>query len=253
MLVETPSFTPDRLDRITRMERNHFWFAARRRLVERLLRRSAVLPGLAVLDLGVGGGLFCQQLAQAGHHMTAIDFLPTGLLRLHRDAPTVKLVQSSAESLGLRASCFDAALALDVLEHIDDQAATAELFRVLRPGGLLIITVPAFPALWSFRDTAAGHRRRYRRQSLVQLLSTAGFSVEHTGYYQCLLFPLAILSRWVGRRSAATRDFEDTPPELLNALFHAVSSAEVLLGGFIPWPYGSSLFAVARRPPEIRI
>ena len=248
MLVETPSFTTDRLDRITRMERNHFWFAARRRLVESLLRRSAPSPGQSVLDLGVGGGLFCQQLAKSGFRMTAIDFLPAGLRRLHHEAPAVKLVQSSAESLGLRDASFDAALALDVLEHIDDHAATAELFRVLRPGGCLIITVPAFPALWSFRDTAAGHRRRYRRQSLVQLLAAAGFTVERTGYYQCLLFPLAILSRWAGRRSAATRDFEDTPPKLLNLIFHLLSSAEVLLGGLIPWPYGSSLYAVARRP-----
>ncbi len=246
--VETPSFTSARLDRVMHMERNHFWFASRRRLVESLLRRSAGHPRLSVLDLGVGGGFFCQLLAQAGYRMTAIDFLPGGLRRLHRDAPTVQLVQSSAESLSLRDASFDAALALDVLEHIDDHAATAELFRVLRPGGSLIITVPAFPALWSFRDTAAGHRRRYRRQSLIQLLTAAGFAVEHTGYYQCLLFPLAILSRWAGRRHAATRDWEDTPPKLLNTLFHALSSAEVRLGGFIPWPYGSSLFAVARRP-----
>lgn len=250
MPAETPSFSTARLDRIMNMERNHFWFAARRRLVEGLLRRSARTPGISVLDLGVGGGLFCQQLAQSGDRMTAIDFLPGGLLRLRRDAPAVKLVQSSAESLSLRDASFDAALALDVLEHIDDHAATAELFRVLRPGGCLIITVPAFPALWSFRDTAAGHRRRYRRQALVQLLGAAGFAVEQTGYYQCLLFPLAILSRWAGRRNAATRDWEDAPPKLLNQLFLAISSAEVLLGGFIPWPYGSSLFAVARRPSE---
>ncbi len=252
MPVETPSFSPsfsnDRLQRVMRMEQNHFWFAARRRLVAHLLRRAAVSPSHSVLDLGVGGGLFCQLLAQSGYRMTALDFLPAGLRRLHHDAPSVQLVQSSAESLGLRDASFDAALALDVLEHIDDHAATAELFRVLRPGGCLILTVPAFPALWSFRDTAAGHRRRYRRQSLVQLLAAAGFAVEHTGYYQCLLFPLALLSRWAGRRTAATRDFEDTPPKLLNTLFQALSTAEVRLGGFIPWPYGSSLFAVARRP-----
>ena len=251
MLIETPSFTPARLERILRMERTHFWFIARRRLVERLLRRSGAPPGAAVLDTGVGGGLFCERLAAAGYRMTALDFLPAGLQRLQREAPAVGLVQSSAESIALSSASFDAALALDVLEHIDDIAAARELFRVLRPGGALLVTVPAFPFLWSYRDTAAGHRRRYRRRALRQLLSSAGFTVETTGYYQCLLFPLAILSRWAGRRTAAARDLEDTPPGPLNRLFCAFSLAEVYLGSVLPWPYGSSLFAVARRPLEV--
>ncbi|MCX6602439.1 MAG: hypothetical protein NTV52_02465 [Acidobacteria bacterium] len=101
--------------------------------------------------------------------------------------------------------------------------------------------------------TAAGHRRRYHRHSLVQLLTAAGFTIERTGYYQCLLFPLALLSRWAGRATAKTRDLEDTPPPLLNQLFQLISSAEVALGNFIAWPYGSSLFIVARRPLEIRL
>jgi SAM-dependent methyltransferase len=240
-----PDFTPQRLHRLVQIEKRHFWFRGRRVLVRRLLGRFAGAP-LRILDLGSGGGYFAQTLA-GRHRVTALDFLPGGLRRLRRDSPAVMGIQSSAEQLPVGGGCFDAALALDVLEHIDDQAAARELHRILRPGGVLIVTVPAFPWLWSYRDTAAGHKRRYRRSALAALLGEAGFTIEALGYYQCLLFPLAIATRWFGKASPATRDLEDAPPGPVNALFAWVNRLEAAAAQHVPWPWGSSIYAVARR------
>lgn len=242
-----PDFTPDRLARLLGIERYHFWFQGRRLLVRGLINRFAGSRPIRILDLGSGGGFFAQSLAAARHQVTALDFLPAGLVRLRRDAPEVKTIQSSAECLPIGSCSFDAAIALDVLEHIDDQAAARELHRVLRPGGVLIVTVPAFPFLWSFRDVSAGHKRRYRRAQLAATLRSAGFQMETSGYYQFFLFPLAILTRLSGRSSSTTRDLEDAPPPPVNALFAAINRLEALASRYVPWPWGSSIYAVARR------
>ncbi len=236
-------FTADRLQRLIDIEKRHFWFDGRRRMVERLIREHAGPPPRRMLDLGSGGGYFCEQLAAQGYRMTAADFLPGGLRCLQ--AAGVAAAAAVAEHLPFRDASFDAALALDVLEHVDDQAAARELARVIRPEGLLVVTVPAFSWLWSYRDEAAGHRRRYHRALLRQLLTGAGFHVEQTGYYQFALFPLTVASRWLGRRTKATRDLEDLPPAAINSVFRLVTRAEVFLGH--RWPWGSSLVAVARR------
>ena len=102
MPVERPSFTAERLGRLIQMERTHFWFAARRRFVAGLLRRFGGSGAISVLDVGTGGGLFCQQLAESGYRMIAVDFLPGGLQRLRQEAPGVRLLQSSGESIALR-------------------------------------------------------------------------------------------------------------------------------------------------------
>ncbi|MFN0167632.1 MAG: methyltransferase domain-containing protein [Bryobacteraceae bacterium] len=190
-----------------------------------------------------GGGYFCEQLAAKGYRMTAADFLPGGLRRLQLAG--VAAAACLAEQLPFGDASFDAALALDVLEHVEDRTAARELARVIRPKGLLFVTVPAFAWLWSYRDEAAGHRRRYHRAMLEQLLAEAGFQVEQAGYYQFFLFPVTIASRWLGRRSRAARDLEDLPPAAINAAFRLVTRAEVTLGH--RWPCGSSLVAVARK------
>lgn len=241
-----PGFTKERLGRLMEMERSHFWFAGRRDLIDGLLGRY--LPGPARLaDVGVGGGFYCQSLAARGYRMTAVDFLPAGLQRLAAEAPGVRTVLGSAERLGLRDGSFDGALALDMLEHVDDQAAMGELFRILRPGGRLVLTVPALPWLWSYRDVAAGHKRRYMRETLRALLDDAGFTVEEMGFYNFLLLPVAAASRVAGRLGPASRDLEDMPPRPVNALFRSINRWEVRCGQAWRWPSGSSLFAVAAK------
>ena len=241
-----PGFDGERLARIRALERWHFWFVGRRELVRGLLARHLDPAPQRVLDVGCGTGHLAGELLGAGHRVTAVDFLPEALAAARSDAPAVGLLRADAGRLPLAAGAFDAVTILDVLEHVDDVAALAELRRVLRPGGLLVLTVPAFPWLWSHRDDAAGHRRRYTRKRLHAVLADAGFAPVESGAYQCALFPAVVASRLLGRRGPRLRDAEERPPALLNAALAWINRREAALGpGRLP--FGSSLAAACRR------
>jgi hypothetical protein len=123
-----------------------------------------------------------------------------------------------------------------------------ELRRALRPAGLLFVTVPAGPWLWSHRDEAAGHQRRYRRSGLAALLRDSGFDPLELGAWQCALFPVVVATRLLGRRGPRLRDAEERPPRLANAAFAWINRLEARMPlGRLPW--GSSLAAVCRRAP----
>lgn len=144
---------------------------------------------------------------------------------------------------------FASVCAFDVLEHVDEPTALAELRRVHRPGGRLFVSVPAYQMLWGPRDEVAGHRRRYSRASLRRALVAAGYEVEAVFGFQLLLLPLTIASRFLGKRQRH-RDLEreDAPPPWLNILLRGVNLAEVFLGRIRRPPIGSSLIAIARNP-----
>jgi SAM-dependent methyltransferase len=234
------SFGADRLARIAEIEASHFWFAGRRALVRRLLDRHVEGRSRAALDVGCGTGSFLPILELYADRVVGID--PLG------DSES-RVIRGDVEDLPFEEASFDLALALDLLEHVDDHAAVRELARVLQPGAWVIVTVPAFPALWSERDKVAAHRRRYRRSELVELLETAGFTVAETAYYQFALFPFIVLSRALGRFRTGTVRLEEEPLPGLNRLLRRVSEAEVRLGAWMRWPWGSTLAVAAQRKP----
>jgi SAM-dependent methyltransferase len=234
-----PSFEPDRLARIAELEGSHFWFAGRRALVRRLLDQhleGGRVP--AALDVGCGTGSFLPVLESYADSVVGLD--PLG-------GEDTRIVVGDAERLPFDAGSFELATALDVLEHVDDRAALRELARVVRTGGWVVVTVPAFPGLWSARDTLAAHRRRYRRAELVRLFESSGFAVAETAYFQFFLFPLVLASRAAGRLRLRAAELEEQPPAHVNAVLRRVSELEVKLGGRIPWPWGSTLALAARR------
>jgi SAM-dependent methyltransferase len=246
--AEEPAFRPDRLARIAAAERTHFWFDGRRRLVAQLLDRHGPSAGATVLDLGCGSGSSVELLLERGYRAIGLDARPEGLAALRARRPDAWLVRAEAERLPFRDASRDAVLALDVLEHVDDAAALREIARVLRPGGLLVASVPAHAWLWSFRDEDAGHRRRYSRRGLQGALEAAGLGVVELRAYQFFLLPLVAAGRLAGRGSRRVRDAEDLPRPAVNRALAAVNRLEVRLGRRVRWPAGSSLLAVALRP-----
>ncbi len=233
--MSTIAFSLARLETLRRIETWHFWFVSRRELVASLLRRE-LRGGETVLDVGCGTGA---NLALAGDGVRRVG------VDIHIEELTRGMLQGDAMSLPLRSSSVDVILALDVLEHVDDDAMLGEVARVLRGGGRLIATVPAVPALWSVRDEAAGHRRRYSRAMVRDLLARHGFRIRDLRGFQFVLLPLVLLSRLGRRRSVAARDFEDAPPRWLNRLLLAVNRLELRLPRFLRPPVGSSLALVA--------
>lgn len=230
-------FAP-RIDLLRSLERNHFWFRGRRELLRRLLRRF-VSPRAKILDIGSGTGFFLQELEREGFRAVGVDPLAS------RASPIA--VRGDGIRLPFLHASFDAVTLLDVMEHLDDAALLREAARVLTPGGVVVITVPASDRLWSSRDVAAGHLRRYSRKLLTDTAARAGLTMQMVTYYQFLLFPLLVAARTFGRSSPGMREAEEKPGALVNALFGALNILEARCAPAIRWPWGSSLVAVCTK------
>jgi ubiquinone/menaquinone biosynthesis C-methylase UbiE len=243
---EFSSFTADRLIQLSRIEKRHFWFTARNTLVFTILEQERCLPVDRILDLGCGTGKMLASLSYQTGHLYGLDIRPEGLdlSRLHH--PSAGLIQGMAEKLPLTDRSFDGILMLDLLEHTDDVEVIREVARILKPSGWVLICVPAFPSLWSYRDVSAGHRRRYLRNELIRLLNQQ-FQEVHVRYFQFLLFPLLVFTRMLGRNGPALRDLEERPLPVINAFLSWISIAEVRLSRWLNYPWGSSLIAFCRK------
>ncbi|MGC1497455.1 MAG: class I SAM-dependent methyltransferase [Sulfitobacter sp.] len=160
----------------------------------------------------------------------------------------VELVTDDVTDLPFADDSVDLVLALDVLEHVPDVAVLQQAARVLKPGGTMLVSVPAFQWLWSFRDEGAGHLRRYTKSQICQRVEQAGMQVCRVRYYQFFLFPLVVLSRKLGKTSKVTRDAEDFPPGVVNTIFRTINRFEARLDGLgIRFPIGSSIIVTARK------
>ena len=240
------SFSEERLARVADMERWHFWFAGRQAILNQLWHRH-VQGQCKVLDVGCGTGHTLRELSRLGHRVVGIDARPEGLRALRREWPNADVVQAVAPHLPLVDETFDVILMLDVLEHTDDLALLAQSHRLLRPGGWVLLRVPALPWLWSYRDEAAGHLRRYTRAQLRKLLADARFVALDVRFYQCWLLPVAVITRLLGRRWPGLRDAEERPNRLLNQLLSAANRLEARLSDRIAWPMGLSLVAACQK------
>ncbi len=233
------------------LEDTYWWFVARRELVRELLQRMAGSPGLTIVDVGCGTGATMKAVEDLG--------MPIGIDRSEQalyycqSRGLGRLAVGRAEALPIGNETADVVLALDLLEHVrDDAAAVRELVRVLRRGGLLVVTVPAVPELWSEHDEALDHIRRYRGRRLRRILTEAGVSIEKlTPIITLLLLPIAalrLLQRVLPRRREAPETAFIIPPRPVNWLLIALLRLERLWLRRLPLAAGVSLVAVARRP-----
>lgn len=243
---------PHQIRELSSLEPWHFWFVARRRLLRELLSTHLGQSTGVVLELGCGSGALLRELADEGAQVVGIDRCPEGLTAQQRSTLGGRLLRGDAQHLPLRDGTVDAALLLDLLEHVDDTGTLSEVRRVLRPGGVVVLTAPAFPQLWSIRDELASHQRRYTRASLQTLVANTGFELLELRFFQSLLFPLFVLARVLGRRSAEMRAMENAPPRWLNATLLAILEAERGLHPRLRLPFGSSMIAICRARQEDR-
>jgi SAM-dependent methyltransferase len=250
----SPGYDPHYFATLERIEDRHFWYLDRREVILSALRRS--VPDLArrrLFDIGCGtGGLLahCERsgLALAGACDVYLESLRVARRRV--DAPLLLVDQGRELPL---AEGQDLLGMFDVLEHVDDDLGMLRsLRRVLLPGGVLVLTVPAHPALFDEMDELAHHRRRYTRPGLRQTLFAAGFEVRLLSHFMAPLVPALVLLRSLGRRlrpaeAAARRDVEFRVVPGLNGALRAVLAVERLALGRFSLPVGSSIVAVASR------
>jgi SAM-dependent methyltransferase len=235
------------------LEDSYWWFVARRELACRLLRKHHKGP-LRILDIGCGTGAGLQAFGRLGTAV-GVDNSPLALSCCQARGQKL-IVMGDAQRLPFREGTFDAALLLDVLEHIaDDAAAVREAVRVLRPGGMLVLTVPAVPALWSEHDEALAHRRRYLRGGLLKVLRAHRVRIALLSYAILALFLPIFLFRMMQRIARSGRAGRERTkktavivvPRLLNDSFLALLRIESVLMMRVPLPFGVSLVAVARK------
>ncbi len=228
-------------------EGDYWWFVARRRLARGLL--SAYSPALAgaMLDAGCGTGALLAELNTLGFAV-GVDF-EREALRLTRQRGAFPVVQARLEALPFASESFQVAFALDVLEHLpDERPALRELYRVLKLGGSLIITVPAYRWLWSKHDVALAHYRRYTARALQARLGEAGFQVRKLSYSLCLLMPLVALARWLDWLRPGVPAATVVPvPAWVNRALIRLQDWETRLLLRCNLPFGVSLVAVGQK------
>ena len=234
---------------------SHWWHVGRRRILSSLLRHflSERLHTPAVLlEVGCGVGGFWREIVPFAQPVGLDSSLAA--IRRARLRGYPHLLQADVVDLPVRSDSVHGLLALDILEHIEqDGQALREYFRSLRPGGLLFVTVPAHPWMWSDLDERAGHVRRYRRRELQEKIRSAGFFIQKFSYLNSVAFPIAAPVRLAQRALKRWFRFDSSSMEPpghagINRLLAACFASE---GGWLlrgSLPFGLSLICVARKP-----
>lgn len=241
--------------RMFEAEDRHWWYLTLRELVDGYARREFQRRGpLRLFDAGCGTGGLLARLARWGE-AEGCDRAPAALAACARRGLT-GVHAADLSDLTLPPARYDLITVLDVLYHrwiTDEGALLRRLWAGLRPGGLLLVNEVAFESLRSPHDVAVMTRHRYRRAELQGLLTTAGFRVESATYRLAPLYPAIALVRTLrGRAVLAADAVPDSdvwlPPALINAALTLVGRLDNAVVRSVGWPFGSSVFAVARRP-----
>jgi ubiquinone/menaquinone biosynthesis C-methylase UbiE len=231
-----------------RLEDHHWWFVARRRLVLQELARHGGASAGPILDVGCGTGGMLPYLQRFDR---AVGLDPAQEAAEACRTRAVPFVNGSATALPFADETFGTVTALDVIEHVPDHLGVLnEIYRVLRPGGLVLITVPAYQFLWSRHDELNHHQRRYRRSRLRSLVSSANFEITKLSYYNTILFPAAVVRKALMRfgRDDGPASHLDEVPDPLNSVFKWILIGERPLLQRWNLPFGASIICAARRP-----
>lgn len=236
-------------DNLELTEKEHWYYAGKREVVHFWLGRFVRLGReQTLLDCGAGTGLFAAEMA-ASCRVLVLDDHEESLRRLRQRFSPEQVLLVSAEGIPLPDASVDAVTALDVLEHIEsDRMAVGEMARVLRPGGVAVVTVPASMALWSDWDTVLHHHRRYGREQLQALFDRGRWEILHVNYTNVVVYPAVWwIRKWRAWRKPgpAGRTEDKIPPRWLNRLLRTLFVS--MARWRTPFPFGVSLLLVARR------
>ena len=244
------------------MQSRHFWYRGRHRfLLHAVSKRIGGRKGLSAIDLGggCGGWISClnkelgrnfAELALADSSLSALE-LASGVLPPETARYQIDLMSLHWENR------WDVAFLLDVIDHLpDDAGALRQVYRALKPGGLLFVTTPALKFFWTYNDEVARHLRRYSKADYAALAEKSGLRLLDARYFMFFLSPLLWLSRMSAKASSLSEEeryqlankAHEVPSPLVNSALSAVFAAETPLGHWLPFPWGTSILAVFQKP-----
>ena len=232
-------------DRMAELDSRHWWYLARREILADLIERRVALPeNPRILEIGCGTGHNLVMLKRFGR-VDAIEIdgaaraiASQRLGHAVMDAPLPALT-------GVEDRAYDLVALLEVLELVEvDRQALESIARKLKPGGRILIAVPAHPWMWSAHDVVNHHKRRYTKKTLRAVVAAAGLKLELLSWFNSLLFPLAAAARLAGKVRRKEDSDDKLPPGPLNALFEGIFRLERYAIGRLPFPPGVSLVAI---------
>lgn len=242
------------LEALALAEETHFWFQRRRDKICETFQRY-VPKAAKILEIGGGTGFVAAKLNELGFSIEMADIHSNGLRHAQKKSIS-RLFQFDLFHPPF-AEEFDVVCLFDVLEHLRDPLKALKCLKsMLKPNGMIILTVPAHQWLWSREDCVAGHERRFTKQTLKELFFASGFQPVHMRYFFSAILPFLLLRRWIKRddRSPLKPDeiFEPKMHPLFNRLFDLATRTEFYLDRFLPNFAGGSLLAVVKLSDKIQ-
>jgi len=233
----------------TRVESYHWWFVVRRRLLKRFLYSLDLPKELSTVDIGCGTGSNLRILRSVGfYNVVGLDrsFYALSLAKKKMSLP---FVNGDINNLPIRPNSVGLIIALDILEHIEnDLNAIRELYQILRKGETLILTVPAFNFLWGIQDVVTGHKRRYSKKEITNKLREVGFEILKSSYFNFFLFfPILMARRMIRLMGLKIESENKVNFPLINVFLKSIFSFEVYTLRYFSFPFGVSIFCIARK------
>ena len=239
--------------KMLKLESSHWWFVARRKIIQKAINNLDLPRNIRILDAGCGNGDNLSLLSTFGD-LVAFEKNEYAI----KTAKTKKIVEIYKAELPDKLPTtvktnFDLIVLLDVLEHIDDDSGSLSAAKSLMSNnGVILITVPAFQWLWSEHDVIHHHKRRYSKSELREKLDSSGFRIKYISYFNTLLFPFALVER-IGQKifSPSNPEILELPNNKINFLLEKIFSLETIFMNKISLPFGLSLVAIAEKKNNV--
>jgi SAM-dependent methyltransferase len=231
-----------------KVESFHWWFSGRRKLLRYLLLSTNINFKERAIDLGCSIGLNLRMISDFEIQAIGLDFSRYAL-SLAKSRLNLPLINGDLNQLPIRPKSIGLVIAMDILEHLDDDKnGIHEIYLALKEGGILILTVPAFKFLSGVQDVVAGHKRRYSRREIVIKLQHEGFEIVRFSYFNFLLFfPILIARRMIRLLGLKIRSENEVNCPLINFFLKAIFSFEIHALKLLSFPFGVSIFCIAKK------